>query len=116
MRFLGGVPRDSARNWVAAASSADGTKLVAAVDGGRIYTSTDSGATWISQESDRAWYAVASSADGTKLVAGVGLGGRIYTSALPSLSGARNTYAELLYIGNNQYVLVNQQGVLNFNN
>ena len=36
-------------NWSAIASSADGTKLVAAVNGGYIYTSTNSGATWTQQ-------------------------------------------------------------------
>jgi photosystem II stability/assembly factor-like uncharacterized protein len=34
------------QNWQAIASSADGTMLAAAVFGGKIYTSTDSGATW----------------------------------------------------------------------
>ncbi len=67
------------KNWGAVASSSDGTKLVAVVNGGFIYTSTDSGASWVGRESSRAWTAVASSADGTKLVAGVA-GGFIYTS------------------------------------
>ena len=34
------------RDWIAIASSSDGSKLAAAVDMGYIYTSTDSGATW----------------------------------------------------------------------
>ena len=71
--------RESGRNWNAVASSADGTKLVAVVDGGQIFTSTDSGATWTARENARAWSSVASSADGTKLVAVV-WGGQIYTS------------------------------------
>ena len=33
------TPRDSNRNWFSVASSADGTRLVAVVDGGQIYTS-----------------------------------------------------------------------------
>src|SRR5439155_7593944 len=37
--------RDSNGNWNSVASSADGTKLVAVVNGGQIYTSTDSGPT-----------------------------------------------------------------------
>ena len=61
------------------ASSADGTKLVAATFIGQIYTSTDSGVSWTARESTRNWYSVASSADGTKLVAVV-YQGRIYTS------------------------------------
>ena len=70
------------RNWYSIASSADGTKLVAvdqASATGRIYTSSDSGATWVARESARLWFGVASSADGTKLVATVN-NGRIYTS------------------------------------
>jgi hypothetical protein len=78
------VARDSSRAWSAVASSADGTKLVATVKGGQIYTSTDSGVTWAPQDSSRNWSSVASSADGTKLVAGVGDNassvGYIYTS------------------------------------
>jgi hypothetical protein len=76
--------RDANRVWSAVASSADGTKLVATVKGGQIYTSTDSGVTWAPQDSSRNWSSVASSADGTKLVAGVGDNassvGYIYTS------------------------------------
>jgi len=53
--------------------------LVAAVNNGQIYTSTDSGTNWIARESSRNWSSVVSSADGSKLVAGVALG-QIYTS------------------------------------
>jgi hypothetical protein len=71
-------------NWSAVASSADGTKLVATVKGGQIYTSADSGVTWTPQASSTNWSSVASSSDGTYLVAGVGnnvsLIGYIYTS------------------------------------
>jgi hypothetical protein len=75
------MPRDSRRDWRALASSADGSKLVAADADGRIYTSTDSGASWTARESgNRNWYAMASSADGSKLVAAVSFG-RIYTSS-----------------------------------
>jgi hypothetical protein len=72
--------RESVRYWMDTASSADGSKLVAAAYNGKIYTSADSGATWTARESDRDWYAVASSAAGTKLAAAV-FGGYIYTSA-----------------------------------
>ena len=61
------------------ASSADGTKLVAGVNSGQIYTSTDSGATWTPRPASGQWYSVASSSDGTKLVA-ASLNGQIYTS------------------------------------
>ncbi len=73
------TPHESSRNWHSVASSADGTKLVAVVSGGQIYTSTDSGVTWTPRESNRNWWSVASSANGTKLVAVV-LSGQIYTS------------------------------------
>lgn len=65
------------------AASADGSKLVTAdsagATGGRIYTSTNYGATWTAHESNRNWVAVASSADGVKLAAAV-QEGLIYTS------------------------------------
>jgi len=41
------TPIGLAQGWKSVASSADGTKLVAAVLDGYIYTSGDSGATWI---------------------------------------------------------------------
>ena len=63
------TPRDSDRAWRSIASSADGSKLVVAVNGGRLYTSSDSGATWTPRDSDRQWVSVASSADGIQLIA-----------------------------------------------
>ncbi len=72
-------PRAGFQPWVGVASSSDGTKLVAVVSGGQIYTSTDSGVNWTARESNRSWADVASSSDGTKLVAVVS-GGQIYTS------------------------------------
>ncbi len=65
--------------WRGIASSADGSALVAVVNGGQIYTSTNFGGTWTARDSNRAWRAVASSADGVKMVAVVN-GGQIYTS------------------------------------
>jgi len=56
-------------NCTAIAASADGSKLVAAAQGS-IYTSTDSGASWTSNNvPENYWKCVASSADGTKLAA-----------------------------------------------
>src|SRR5258707_1199112 len=61
--------------WTSVASSADGTKLVAAADGDAnykpipIYTSTDSGVTWVTTAPAQFWTSVASSTDGIKLVA-----------------------------------------------
>ena len=51
-------------NWQALAMSADGSKLVAAVYGGGIYTSTNFGGTWVSNSAPVTnWSGVASSAD-----------------------------------------------------
>jgi hypothetical protein len=58
--------------WGSVASSADGTKLVAAAQtpSGVIYTSTNSGGTWMSNNvPDENWLSVASSADGSFLAA-----------------------------------------------
>jgi hypothetical protein len=87
-------PHETNRQWIAVASSADGRKLVAAdhgvrdrryggtheSSGGRIYTSEDSGATWVPQWTNKFWNCVASSADGTRLLAGT-FGDSLYTSA-----------------------------------
>jgi hypothetical protein len=60
------------KEWWAVASSVDGTKLVAAIYAGGIYTSTNSGQTWISNNVPKEkWWSVASSADGTKLFASI---------------------------------------------
>jgi hypothetical protein len=70
------------------ASSADGTRLVAAAFGG-IYTSINSGASWVSNSVPAYnWFSVASSADGGMLVVAAepGTGVPIYVSQIiPSL-------------------------------
>jgi photosystem II stability/assembly factor-like uncharacterized protein len=65
--------------WQAAASSGDGTKLYAAVTGGSLYFSTNSGSSWavISSAPATTWSSIASSADGTHLVGGTS-GGALY--------------------------------------
>jgi photosystem II stability/assembly factor-like uncharacterized protein len=55
------------------ASSADGTRL--AVAGNFVYTSGDSGVTWMTNSGPESCTFIASSADGCELVAGVQLGG-----------------------------------------
>jgi hypothetical protein len=71
-------------NWSCLACSADGSRLVAAVNGGLIYTSPDFGTTWAAGDAPSAnWVSVASSADGNKLVAAAS-GGPIYTSQSPA--------------------------------
>lgn len=65
-----GTPRADARSWSAMASSADGTRLVAAAGYSPIHTSADSGVTWVARATANvSWGAVASSADGMVLAA-----------------------------------------------
>ena len=71
-----------ARNWHALATSADGSKLFAGVDGnGALYRSTDFGLTWssIAGTAGHNWFSIASNLDGTKIAA-VDRGGDIWTS------------------------------------
>ena len=72
----------SGRNWEYIASSADGTKLIAAAYYGSLYTSTDSGINWtaVGPLNDYSsnitesfpWNGIASSADGGRIVAVAG--------------------------------------------
>jgi len=63
-------------------SSADGVRLSAVVNGGYVYTSSDSGKNWTRQDSagQRPWTGIASSSDGLRLAAST-YGGDIYTSS-----------------------------------
>jgi len=91
--------------WSSIAMSSDGEKLAAVVggssgDGGHIYTSSNSGATWTDRSTatgsgisgNKHWYSIAMSDDGQELAAVVGGysgdGRHIYTS---SNSGAKWT-------------------------
>jgi hypothetical protein len=58
-------------NWVGITSSADGSNLVATAAGSGIWTSQDSGLTWVSNNVPPgiSWSAIASSADGNKKIA-----------------------------------------------
>lgn len=70
----------SSYEWQSVASSADGSKLIAAPTDEPLYTSTNSGSTWVASSSTSpAWTGVASSASGNNFVA-VGNGG-IYTNS-----------------------------------
>jgi len=73
------TPTNYRKYFEGVASSSDGWKLVAVAGFDQIYTSTNSGVSWIARENSRYWRSVASSSDGTKLVAVVN-GGQIYTS------------------------------------
>jgi photosystem II stability/assembly factor-like uncharacterized protein len=78
--------------WHSIAASADGTKLVAVVYGGGIYTSTNSGSTWqpTVAPSGFPWQSVASADDGTKLVAVGFYDYPIYLSTNSGLSWSTN--------------------------
>jgi hypothetical protein len=70
---LSGTARGLQANtiWSSVATSSDGTHIVATVDGGDIFTSPDSGTTWVDHTSTgpRHWLTVASSLNGSYLVA-----------------------------------------------
>src|SRR6266536_6397292 len=64
------------QNWLAIASSADGTRLAAVGSYGWLYVSTNSGAAWLpantvtnGPEPSRPWAGIACSADGARLAA-----------------------------------------------
>lgn len=60
----------SGRPWAAIASSGDGKVLLAAAEGGSLYTSTDLGETWIELQAPQGdWTSVAVSGDGQFMVA-----------------------------------------------
>lgn len=73
------IPSDRVRAYSAVASSSDGIKVVAAVKGAHVYTSTNGGRTLTARDTAREWVAVASSADGTRLLAAENPG-RLYVS------------------------------------
>jgi photosystem II stability/assembly factor-like uncharacterized protein len=93
-------------------------------DGGGVYTSTNSGATWTQTGAPTTlyWHSIASSADGTKLVAaayGAGIytaQGTIQTATTPGIAGyfagGQNSAIELQYIGNGQFLPLSYVGTL----
>ncbi|HEY1662153.1 MAG TPA: hypothetical protein VGI03_07020 [Verrucomicrobiae bacterium] len=67
-------------SWHACASSADGTRLAAAILNGSIYTSTNSGTTWLTNTiASKEWESLAATADGTRIFAAAN-SDQIYTS------------------------------------
>ena len=80
--------------WQSVATSADGVNLVAVVNPGAIYISTNSGSNWNptanSQLSHLNWQSVASSADGSKLLAAP-QSGSLYNSTNSGVTWIRQT-------------------------
>jgi hypothetical protein len=71
----------ASQNWDSIAMSADASKLIASTLGGGVYSSLDSGLTWVQTNSNAGtWRSVACSSDGSKLYAARFLGG-IYTNS-----------------------------------
>ncbi|RLC33057.1 hypothetical protein DRH14_05435, partial [Candidatus Shapirobacteria bacterium] len=75
---------DVNKNWYSVASDDDGSNLIACVNGGRLYTSSDGGVNWTERQpagnADKDWRGVASDSDGSNLIASV-FNGRLYTSS-----------------------------------
>lgn len=107
-------------NWSSVASSSDGSKLIATVNGGVVYTSSNWGASWQTNTTTADWATSAESSDGTTLAAGINdtasldVNG-IYLSEGSEQSsttvgtsgyifGGPGSAAELIYIGNNQFM------------
>jgi len=124
------VQNTSAVNWTAVASSTDGSHLAAVYDGGSdttpgyVYTSDDSGSTWLQRlgAPSAPWTAVASSADGSKLAAAA-YNGYIYTSGMGSTTTGTNGYLtggyqsalELQYVGNGLFIPLSHEGTIRAN-
>ena len=65
--------------WLTIASSADGTELLARIQGGTTWASSDSGTTWVPTSAPYDWqWCMASSADGTQWVVASSDGGGIW--------------------------------------
>lgn len=80
-------------NWQAVACSADKSRLVAVVNGGPIYLSTDAGTNWTASTAPSAgWKLVACSANGSAMIAAT-TNGPIYTSIDFGTSWVSNTVA-----------------------
>ena len=94
------VSDNTGQNWKGVTSSGDGTHLAAVVDCGDIWTSVDSGVTWVDQTgapTGQCWTSISMSSDGLNLVASIG-GGDIWSGhyngtawAWTDLNGAIST-------------------------
>ena len=123
--FMADAPTNM--SWMCVASSADGSKLVAASQTvyvpdygfifGSVYTSTNSGMNWLSNNlPGLPWQAVASSADGSKLVA-MAQNEPIYTSTNSGATWVSNNISSQIWYSvassadGNKLVAVSVDGV-----
>jgi len=94
--------------------------LVAAVNGGGIYTSSDGGVTWTQSAAPQlAWKSVAISSDGTKII-GASMNGGIYTNSIKTstvgvtggISGPQSSFVKLQYAGSGEFIPISSGGNL----
>ena len=86
-----------ATNWVSLASSADGTRIAAAVQGGGIYLSTNSGINWVPTTVPvLIWQSIAASADGAEIVA-ASSDGVVFISTDGGVTWSQNVPAPLVH-------------------
>jgi hypothetical protein len=82
---------DMNKDWATSCMSADGTKMLAGANNGRLYLSVNSGASWAevqpAGDADVQWATSCMSADGTKMLAGM-FNGRLYLSTTSGASWA----------------------------
>lgn len=107
----------NARAWTGIAMSADGSFVVAVVNNGFIYTSTNWGGTWTQRDSSRAWTCVACSSTGQYCVAAVGGGSDyVYVSTdygatwTQSTSSGTRDWASVAISANGGVILANPYG------
>jgi photosystem II stability/assembly factor-like uncharacterized protein len=88
-----GTSAPTSVSWLSIAASADGTKMVAAASypTWSVYTSADSGATWMETTQNVGFVSVVSSADGTKLAGAQNYDGFIFTSTDSGLTWAQTS-------------------------
>ena len=87
-------------DWSSIACSADGEKVIGSLYEGSIYTSTNSGQTWVTNNVPATtWQSVAMSADGTRMIATFGdsNNGGIYTSTNSETSWMLNNPTNLVW-------------------
>jgi len=92
----GGIPNGG--YWRDIACSSDGTTVVSCIEGGKIYVSTNSGATWITPTSptNDSWGAVAMSSDGTIMYAGTI---NEYSASIYKSTNSGSTWSLVSYSG-----------------
>ena len=112
-------------NWAGVASSSDGSRLAACYYSstyaapGYVFTSADSGSTWLQRNGDAPWTAVACSADGSKLAAAA-YNGDLYTSGQGAtttgingcLAGGYQSALEIQYLGNGLFLPLSHEGAI----